>query len=53
MDASTPPNRTTNSLEFVLTTLARALNIKPVTVAGLLANNNQFLRTACKKGVKG
>jgi hypothetical protein len=41
-----------NSLELLLQTLARAFKLKPLTAAGLLTNNNEFLKTACCKGVK-
>jgi len=36
-----------NSLELLLQTLARAFKLKPLTAAGLLTNNNEFLKTAC------
>jgi len=43
IDVATPPRKTGNSLEFMLTTFSRALNLKPVTAAGFFANKNQFL----------
>ena len=52
MNASTLPKNTTNSLEFILTTLSRALSIKPITAVGFLTNKNEFLVKSCEKGVK-
>jgi len=52
MVVSTAPNLTTNSLEFILTTLSRAIGIKPITAAGFLTNKNEFLIKSCQKGVK-
>ncbi len=52
MQVSTEPKRTTNSLEFILTTLARALGIKPITAAGFLTNKNEYLIKGCEKGIK-
>lgn len=52
MLVTTLPKQTTNSLEFVLTTLARALSIKPITAAGFLTNKNEFLIKGCQKGIK-
>jgi len=35
-----------------MTSLSRALAIKPVTVVGFLTNKNEFLIKGCEKGIK-
>jgi len=52
MSANTIPTLTKNSLELILTTLSRALNIKPITAVGFLTNKNEFLIKGCEKGIK-
>ena len=42
-----------SSLELILVTLSKSFNMSPKQAAALLTNNNQFLITACIKGVKG
>ena len=42
-----------SSLELILITLSKAFSMKPKQAAALLTNNNQYLITACIKGVKG
>ena len=46
-------NQCQNTLELILVTLSRALDLQPRQAAALLANGNQFLITACDKGVNG
>lgn len=53
MDTSLDPSDTESTLEFILNTLCRALNMKPKQSAALLTNNNQFLTHCVVKGVKG
>ena len=52
MDTSREPSETESTLEFILNTLCRALNMKPKQSAALLTNNNQFLTHCVVKGVK-
>ena len=52
MNANTLPAKTKNSLELILTTLSRALSIKPITAVGFLTNKNEFLIKGCEKGIK-
>lgn len=52
LDPETPLEDLHNSLEFLLVTLSQAFSLKPVAAAGLLTNNNKFLKSACLKGVK-
>ena len=40
-------------MEFLLITLSRAFDLTPRQSAALLTNNNQYLVTACVKGIKG
>lgn len=49
----TPLTNTNNSLEYLLVTLSRSFDLSPRQAAALLTNNNQYLITACVKGVKG
>jgi hypothetical protein len=42
-----------NSLEFLLMTLSRSFELTPRQAAALLTDSNQYLVTACVKGVKG
>ena len=49
----TEPGETTNCLEFLLTTLCRAMDLRPKQAAGLLTNNNKYLAVAVVKGFKG
>lgn len=42
-----------SSLELILVTLSKSCLIVPNQAAALLTNNNQYLITACIKGVKG
>lgn len=53
MDTTKEPSQTESTLEFILNTLCRALNMKPKQAAALLTNNNQFLIHCVVKGVKG
>lgn len=53
MDTKKDPGETESTLEFILNTLCRALNMKPKQAAALLTNNNQFLTHCVVKGVKG
>ena len=53
MDTEKDPSMTESTLEFILNTLCRALNMKPKQAAALLTNNNQFLIHCIVKGVKG
>lgn len=46
-------NLSQNSLEFLLITLSRSFELTPRQAAALLTNNNQYLVTACVKGIKG
>ena len=46
------PSQTESTLEFILNTLCRALQMKPKQAAALLTNNNQFLIHCVVKGVK-
>ena len=52
MDTNRDPSETESTLEFILNTLCRALNMKPKQSAALLTNNNQFLTHCVVKGVK-
>jgi hypothetical protein len=52
MDTKKEPSDTESTLEFILNTLCRALNMKPKQAAALLTNNNQFLTHCVVKGVK-
>lgn len=52
MDINREPSETESTLEFILNTLCRALNMKPKQSAALLTNNNQFLTHCVVKGVK-
>lgn len=49
----TEPSETSNCLEFLLTTLCRAMDLRPKQAAGLLTNNNKYLAVAVVKGFKG
>jgi hypothetical protein len=40
MDITKDPSQTESTLEFILNTLCRALNMKPKQAAALLTNNN-------------
>ena len=42
-----------SSLELILVTLSQAFQMNPKQAAALLTNNNQYLVTACIKGIKG
>ena len=42
-----------SSLELILITLSKAFQMSPKQAAALLTNNNQYLITACIKGVRG
>jgi len=53
MDIGREPSETESTLEFILNTLCRALDMKPKQSAALLTNNNQFLTHCVVKGVKG
>jgi len=53
MDMSRNPSETESTLEFILNTLCRALDMKPKQAAALLTNNNQYLTHCVVKGVKG
>ena len=53
MDLRRDPTETESTLEFILNTLCKALNMKPKQAAALLTNNNQFLTHCVVKGVKG
>jgi hypothetical protein len=48
-----PLSNCKSSLEFLLVTLSRAFSLTPRQSAALLTNNNQYLITACVKGIKG
>ena len=52
MDIRTPLSRLENSLELLLNSLSRAFKLKPLTAAGLLTNNNEYLKQACQQGIK-
>ena len=52
LDAEKPLSDCESSLELILITLSKAFNMKPKQAAALLTNNNQYLITACIKGVK-
>ena len=43
MDENKNPSETESTLEFVLLTLCRALNLKATQSVALLANNNEYL----------
>lgn len=53
LDAKKPINDCESSLELILVTLSSAFQMSPKQAAALLTNNNQYLITACIKGVKG
>lgn len=53
METQKAPHETESTLEFILNTLCKALNMKPKQAAALLTNNNQFLTHCVVKGVKG
>ena len=53
LDAKKPIGDCDNSLELILITLSSAFQMNPKQAAALLTNNNQYLITACIKGVKG
>ena len=42
-----------SSLELILVSLSKSFQMSPKQAAALLTNNNQYLITACIKGVKG
>lgn len=52
MDTKRDPSETESTLEFILNTLCRALNMLPKHAAALLTNSNQFLTHCVVKGVK-
>ena len=52
MNSEIEPTQTKNSLELILTTLSRALSVKPITAVGFLTNKNEFLIKGCEKGIK-
>ena len=43
----------TSSLELLLLTLSESFELTPKQATALLANNNQFLVSACVNGVNG
>lgn len=53
MDETKNPSETESTLEFVLLTLCRALNLKASQSVALLANGNEYLTHCVVKGVKG
>lgn len=53
MNADKPVLETESSLEFILNTLCKALEMKPKQAAALLTKNNQYLIHSVVKGVKG
>jgi hypothetical protein len=53
LDASKPFCDLESSFELILASLSRAFNMSVRQAAALLTNNNQYLITACIKGVKG
>lgn len=53
LEAKKPIQDCENSLELILVTLSCAFQMNPKQAAALLTNNNQYLITACIKGVKG
>ena len=48
----TPLNEVDNSLEFIVVTLSRAFDLKPMQSTALLTNKSQYLLAACVKGFK-
>ncbi len=48
----TPLNEVENSLEFIVVTLSRAFDLKPMQSTALLTNKSQYLLAACVKGFK-
>mmetsp|Transcript_9412 Transcript_9412/g.14391 ORF Transcript_9412/g.14391 Transcript_9412/m.14391 type:complete len:143 (+) Transcript_9412:633-1061(+) len=46
------PSETKSTLEFILNTLCKSMNLKPRHAAALLTDNNQNLLNMCIKGVK-
>lgn len=53
LDSSKAIGECDSSLELILVTLSKSFNMSPKQAAALLTNNNQYLITACIKGVKG
>lgn len=53
MDVSKPPSESESSIEFILNTLCRALNMTSKQAAALLTNENQYLIHILVKGIKG
>ena len=53
LDSSKAISECDSSLELILVTLSKSFNMSPKQAAALLTNNNQYLITACIKGVKG
>jgi hypothetical protein len=46
-------NQIESSLEFLISSLSNAFELKPIQSVGLLTNNNHYLIAACVKGIKG
>ena len=46
-------DQTSTSLQFVLTSLALAFEMKPKQAASLLTDNHKYLMHICIKGMKG
>jgi len=53
LDAERTLESSKNSLEFLLLSLAKALDVTPRQAAALLTNSNKYLIAACFRGVKG
>ena len=53
MNADRDPKETESSLELILNTLCKVMEMKPKQAAALLTSNNQFLIHSIVKGVKG
>ncbi len=53
LKVETPLEEAKTTLEFVIISLCKAMNITIKQAAGLLTDHNYYLMHACVKGVKG